>query len=79
MLPGEVDQGEILMSIMERTSPEAEDAQSSAGFSESLTAVQREAEQALTHEEIPQGSKEFVRQYFGSLGAEETREEVRAE
>ncbi|MDX9973014.1 MAG: hypothetical protein RBU21_08495 [FCB group bacterium] len=71
MLPGQMTQGKALLDIVQRTAPNPEDAQSTAEFIEGVVVdAQQEAEQALTKEEIPTGSKEFVRQYFGSLEPE---------
>ncbi|MFO7976339.1 MAG: hypothetical protein R6V12_17090 [Candidatus Hydrogenedentota bacterium] len=67
VLPGEMTPGKILSSIMEHNAPD-EDPEATAEFiTETIIEVQQAAEEALTKEEIPQGSKEFVRQYFGSL------------
>ena len=65
-LPGEQTKGKILTEITERTAPvlDGETSQVEAvqgGFE----AVQQQAEEALNQEEIPAGSKELVRQYFG--------------
>jgi hypothetical protein len=65
--PGEMTEGSMLASIVQRGAPE-EGAESTISFSpEAIVQVQQQAEQALTQEEIPPGSKEFVRQYFGTL------------
>jgi hypothetical protein len=69
-LPGEMTPGKVLSSIMKHNAPD-EDPEATAEFiSETIIEVQQVAEEALTKEEIPQGSKEFVRQYFGSLEPE---------
>lgn len=68
MLPGQLSPGKALLDIVQRTAPDAEDAQTTVEYTEGVwVEAQQEAEQALTKEEIPAGSKEFVRQYFGSL------------
>mgnify|MGYP000218509915 FL=1 len=66
-LPGEMTPGKVLSSIMKHNAPD-EDPEATAEYvSQTIIEVQQAAEEALTKEEIPQGSKEFVRQYFGSL------------
>ncbi len=66
-LPGEMTPGKVLSSIMKHNAPD-ENPDATVGYiSETIIEVQQAAEEALTKEEIPQGSKEFVRQYFGSL------------
>jgi hypothetical protein len=68
MLPGQMTQGKALLDIVQRTAPDPSDAKSTAQYVEGVVLeAQQQAEQALTKEEIPAGSKEFVRQYFGSL------------
>ena len=72
MLPGEVSKGKFLANIVQRTAPDQEGAQPTAEFVTGVFAeAKQEAEQALTKEEIPPASREFVRQYFGSLEPEE--------
>jgi hypothetical protein len=67
VLPGEMAQGKLLADMIQRTAPDV-DQESTVELAEgAFVQVQREAEQALTKEEIPAGSKEFVRQYFGTL------------
>ncbi len=80
MLPGEMTKGKVLASIMRHAAPD-ENAESTVEYvSEALIQVQQQAEQALTKEEIPPGSREFVRQYFGSLEPERAdREPVAVE
>lgn len=69
-LPGEMTPGKVLSSIVQHNAPD-EDPEATAEFvSDTIIEVQQAAEEALTKEEIPQGSKEFVRQYFGSLEPE---------
>ena len=71
MLPGEISKGKFLASITQRAAPDAEDAVATVSFIAGVVAeAEQEAEQALTKEEIPPGSREFVRQYFGSLEPE---------
>lgn len=72
LLPGELTKGKILASILQRGAPD-ENAKSNLEYvSGAFVEVRQKAEEALNKEEIPPGSKEFVRQYFGSLepGAE---------
>lgn len=67
MLKGPMTQGQMLASILQKGDPE-EGAEATTEFvSGAFVEVQQAAEQALTKEEIPEGAKEFVRQYFGSL------------
>jgi chemotaxis protein histidine kinase CheA len=74
VLPGEMTRGKLLATIMQRANPgsEAESTVDMSGLA--AIQVQQEAEQALTKEEIPPGAREAVRQYFGSLGADEAAE-----
>ncbi len=75
MLPGDMTKGKILASIMQRAAP-SEGADSTVEYSEqALVQVKQQAEEALTREEIPPGSREFVRQYFGSLEPESATEQ----
>jgi hypothetical protein len=75
MLPGDMTKGKILASIMQRAAP-TDGAESTIEYSEqALVQVKQQAEEALTREEIPPGSREFVRQYFGSLEPESTTEQ----
>ena len=66
-LPGEMTPGKVLSSIMKHNAPDEHPEATAEYISETILEVQQAAEEALTKEEIPQGSKEFVRQYFGSL------------
>lgn len=66
-LPGRVTREKALLSILQRASPETGAKSSIEAVPDAFVKVEQEAEQALTKEEIPPGSKEFVRQYFGSL------------
>lgn len=75
MLPGDMTKGKILASIMQRAAP-TDGAESTIEYSEqALVQVKQQAEEALTREEIPPGSREFVRQYFGSLEPESPTEQ----
>lgn len=69
-LPGQQTKGKILTEITERTAPvpDGETSQITA-MQGNFEAVQQQAEEALEHEEIPAGAKEFVRQYFGATDA----------
>ncbi len=67
VLPGPTTKGKILATIVEKAAPD-EGAGPTVEFVEGvITEVQRDAENALIHEEIPAESKEFVREYFRSL------------
>lgn len=67
MLPGDVREGKMLASIMQKTAPETDANSSVEVISGAVVQAQQAAEEALTREEIPRGSEEFVRQYFGTL------------
>jgi len=67
VLPGGMTQGKMLANMLEKTAPEQGAEPTTDYVSGTFTAVRQEAEQALTKEDIPRGSREFVRQYFGSL------------
>jgi hypothetical protein len=69
-LPGEMTRGKLLTSVMERTSPEADAESTIAAANKMVLEAEQEAEQALAKEEIPPGSREWVRQYFGSFEPE---------
>lgn len=65
-LPGEQTKGKILTEITERTAPVLDGETSQIEVVQGgFEAVQQQAEEALNQEEIPAGSKELVRQYFG--------------
>ncbi|MBL7647265.1 MAG: hypothetical protein JNK74_13850 [Candidatus Hydrogenedentes bacterium] len=70
MLPGQVQEGKMLASIMQKTAPETDADNSVEVISGAVVQAQQAAEEALTREEIPRGSEEFVRQYFGTLEGE---------
>ena len=70
MLPGDMTRGRILASVFERAAPDEEGGSSLEQVNQAFIEVKQQAEQALTKEEIPPGSREFVRQYFGSLEPE---------
>lgn len=74
MLPGQVQDGKMLASIMQKTAPETDAASNVQVISGAVVQAQQEAEEALTREEIPRGSEEFVRQYFGTLEQGKTAE-----
>lgn len=67
MLPGQVQEGKMLASIMQKTAPETDANSNVEVISGAVVQAQQDAEEALTREEIPRGSEEFVRQYFGTL------------
>jgi len=67
MLRGPLTPGDILLSV-EQQGPPDEAAEATLGYLEgAFLQAGQEAEQALEREEIPRGSREFVRQYFGTL------------
>jgi hypothetical protein len=67
VLPGPMTKDKALMSIMEKGAPNV-GADSKLEYVESAyDAVKMEAEDAMAKEEIPPGSKDFVRHYFGEL------------
>ena len=70
LAPGDVVQGKVLATIMQRAAP-SDNPQATVDYSaQALVQIQQQNEEALTKEEIPPGAKEFVRQYFGSLEPE---------
>lgn len=69
-IKGPLTKGKMLADILQRTAPEPGEEATVEYISGSFVQLKQEAEQALTQEEIPAGSKEFVRQYFGSLEPE---------
>lgn len=70
MASGPLTKGKMLADILQRTAPEAGEEAHVDYVSGAFVELQQEAEQALTQEEIPPGSREYVRQYFGSLEPE---------
>jgi len=69
--PGPLTKGKVLADILQKSAPD-EDVETTLDYvSGAFIQVRQEAEQALTKEQIPPGSKEFVRQYFGSLEPED--------
>ncbi len=68
-LPGPMTQGKMLASVTQRGAPETDGKTSTQVMEGAFVSARQEAEQALTQEEIPKGSKEFVRQYFGATDA----------
>lgn len=69
IVPGQLVSGRLLTSIQQEGVPEQGGTASVAILGGDFQAVRQEAEMALTKEEIPAGSREFVRRYFGTLGA----------
>lgn len=67
MLPGQVQDGKMLASILQKSAPETDAESNVEVISGAVVQAQQAAEEALTREEIPRGSEEFVRQYFGTL------------
>lgn len=74
MLPGQINEGKMLASILQKTAPDTETESNVQVLSGVVVQAQQEAEEALTNEEIPRGSAEFVRQYFGTLEQEQPAE-----
>jgi hypothetical protein len=70
MLPGQLTDGSLLLSVEQRAAPE-EGAEPSADYIEAaFIQARQQAEQAIEKEEIPRGAREFVRQYFGTMESE---------
>lgn len=67
LLPGDVTAGKILMSVEQRAAPQAGQQPTIGYIEQKFVEAQQAAEQALEQEEIPRGSKDLVRQYFGTL------------
>ena len=67
---GPLTKGKMLADIMQKASPELGQEASVQMISGAFIQLQQATEQALTHEEIPDASKELVRQYFGALEPE---------
>jgi hypothetical protein len=67
---GPLTKGRMLADVLQKTAPDEEAAPTTEYISGAFVQVQQNAEQALTQQEIPRGSKEFVRQYFGSIEPE---------
>jgi hypothetical protein len=74
MLPGQVNEGKMLASIVQKTAPDEDSEANVQIMSGTIVQAQQAAEEALTREEIPRGSEEFVRQYFGTLEADSASE-----
>jgi hypothetical protein len=70
VLPGPMTKDKALMTILEKGAPEPGAEPRREHLDRAFHEVKMEAEDALTKEEIPPGSKEFVRQYFGELEPE---------
>ncbi len=69
MLPGPLTDGQNLLSIEQQAAPELGQEAKIEFLQGTFVQAQQRAEQALEQEEIPRGSKEFIRQYFGTLEA----------
>jgi len=67
LLPGKTVPGKVLMSIEQKAAPETGEESTTEFTQQTFVQAQQQAEQALEQEEIPRGSREFVRQYFGTL------------
>ena len=70
-IPGPLTKGQILADIMQKATPESGETATVETIAGAFKQLQQETEQALTQEEIPDASRELVRQYFGSLEPEE--------
>ena len=70
VIPGALNKGQILATIMQKGIPEKGAKPTQEYIQGEFAQVKQEAEQALSKEEIPPGSREFVRQYFGTLEPE---------
>jgi hypothetical protein len=75
VLPGPMTRGKALMSILQKGSPDVGAEPKLEYVEGAYIEVEKEAEEGLSKEEIPAGSKEFVRQYFGELKPEKKGEE----
>lgn len=67
---GPLTKGKMLADIMQQANPELGETPSVEMISGAFVQLQQQTEQALTQEEIPDSSKELVRQYFGALEPE---------
>jgi hypothetical protein len=67
LLPGKMVPGKVLMSVEQKAAPETGEQPTVEYTQQAFIQAQQQAEQALEQEEIPRGSREFVRQYFGTL------------
>lgn len=74
MLPGELKEGKMLASILQKTAPDTDAESNVEVLSGVVVQAHQDAEEALTSEEIPRGSAEFVRQYFGTLDGDQPAE-----
>jgi hypothetical protein len=66
-LTGPVRPAKPLVSIVQRMKPKQNVKASTDFVIKEIARTRREAEQALTKENIPPGAREFVRQYFGAI------------
>ena len=67
---GRISKGKMLAEILQRSAPDAGQQPTVESLEGAFVEMQQEAEQALVKEVIPPASKEYVRQYFGSLEPE---------
>ncbi len=65
--PGSMTKGKMLANILQKGAPETGGEATAEFVPGAFVEVQQQAENALTKEEIPDGAKEFVRQYFGAI------------
>ena len=65
--PGSMTKGKMLANILQKGAPEVGTEATAEYVPGAFVEVQQQAENALTKEEIPDGAKEFVRQYFGAI------------
>lgn len=68
---GPMTKGRMLADILQQAAPEEGEEATVESLQGAFVQLQQEAEQALTREEIPAASKEYVRQYFGALEPED--------
>lgn len=71
---GPITKGKMIAEILQRSAPETGEHAETEYLPGAFVEMRQEAEQALVQEEIPPASKEYVRQYFGSLEPEEDAE-----
>lgn len=67
LLPGPMSEGKMLLSIEQKAAPDMKASSKIEYLQGAFVAASQAAEQAIQQEEIPRASKEYVRQYFGTL------------
>lgn len=70
ILPGKITKGQFLADIVQRAKPEGTEQPTAQFVTEVVAEAKQEAEEALSKEEIPPGSRELVRQYFSTLDSQ---------